>query len=189
MGLFKGIFDELKNELNTELEKAKRTGSSTEKANIEKIQKMFLGKSTYSKHHRDSEEINRPQPKSALNKPLTDNQKKINALKNKNYQMGKEQAYEQKKKTFGQSFESKHENSKHFSESTKNKQAMMSRDGKTSTVFANDLSKSDNKMNDVIEIKTVDNKKASNIGKKIINPENAKNAFIASIIFERKTWK
>lgn len=190
MKVFKGIFDEIKNELNSELEKAKRNSNSSEKANIEKIQKMFLGKTVSNpKHHRDSQEITRAQSKHEIYKAKSENQKKINDLKNKNYQKNKEKAYDDKKRIFNQTFESKHENSKSFSDTIKNHQSRISKNINNTSIHSNDLTKNELNINKIVKIDSDSSRNISNIGKKIINPENAKNAFIASIIFERKTWK
>ncbi|EHR33206.1 hypothetical protein ACWOAQ_00375 [Helcococcus kunzii] len=190
MGILKGIFDEIKSELNNEIEKAKNTSSSSKKDNLEQIQNMLFGTSSakYTKHHRDNQGVLRPQPKKSVNKPQTSNQQKLRDLKAKRY--------EEKKKSFNQSFESKYVNSKNSNGSIKNKKTLIGEEGEGATIYTNDLSKMQMSTNQIIRIDAVNpiagsanTRKVSKIGKQIINPENAKKAFIASVIFERKKWR
>lgn len=186
MGIFKGIFDEIKNELNNEIEKAKNTSDSSKRDNLNQIQNILFGTSSakYTKHHRVNQGVLRPQPKNSVKKPLTSNQQKLRDLKNKKF--------EEKKKTFNQSFESKYVNSKAAAGSIKNKKPLMGEEGAETTIYSNDLSKLQMSTNQIINIDTINNnksRKSSKIAQDIINPENAKKAFIASVIFERKKWR
>lgn len=166
MSILKGIFDEIKEEFLRELGNNK---SNNRKNTLNEIESI-LG-------------INKNESQKKYNRNVNTN--KIS--KSNEYYKKKNQQIKNKESKFNVSFEDKHGNNGYFgstSKSTSNKSALTS---KKSKIEQQDISYYD-MVKDESKIKTIDIEKTpkNSISKIFKNKDDVKNAFVASIIFERK---